>query len=98
MPHTRPALVPRRVSESMTPIRGNRGESHEISAEKSTEIMAVSTSAPRMTESAECMLINPCPTNDAAIKDVAVLDWMTAVTPAPANAAEKRLLRLWCSQ
>jgi hypothetical protein len=45
-----------------------------------------------MTASAGAVLMRFCPANAATISAVAVLLWMSAVTPSPAKNAEKRWL------
>ncbi|MCY1210290.1 hypothetical protein D3C87_456090 [compost metagenome] len=94
---TRPATVAERVMNSTTPTKMNIGESHERSAENSTEISAVPTSAPRITASAAGSVTRPCPTKEEVMSDVAVLDCTSAVTPMPESAAVKRL-RMLCTR
>jgi hypothetical protein len=94
---TRPATVDERVMNSTTPTKMNIGESHERSAENSTEISAVPTSAPRITASAAGSVTRPCPTKDEVMSEVAVLDCTSAVTPMPERAAVNRL-RMLCTR
>ncbi len=94
---TRPATVAERVMNSTTPTKMNIGESHDRSAENSTEISAVPTSAPRITASAAGSVTRPCPTKDEVMSEVAVLDCTRAVTPMPERAAVKRL-RMLCTR
>ncbi|KAI1692121.1 hypothetical protein DdX_21421 [Ditylenchus destructor] len=56
---TRPATVAERVMKSTTPTKMNIGESHERSAENSTEISAVPMSAPRITARAAGSVTSP---------------------------------------
>ena len=60
-------------------------------------IRLVPTSAPSITASAGAVAIRPWPTNAATISAVAVLLWISAVTPSPAANAAKRLDTL-CAQ
>ncbi len=94
---TRPATVAERVMNSTTPTKMNIGESQERSAENSTEISAVPTSAPRITASAAGSVTRPWPTKEEVISEVAVLDCTRAVTPMPERAAVKRL-RMLCTR
>ena len=51
-------------------------------------------SAPSMTTKAEGSVIRPWPTKDATMSAVAVLDWISAVTPMPEIMALNQLLTL----
>ena len=72
-----------------TPTKISRGDSHDRSNEKTTVISAVPTSAPSITASAGAVAINPWPTNEATIRQVAVLDCTSPVTTMPAPAAQR---------
>src|SRR5689334_1896171 len=80
---------------STTPTKMKSGDSHERSAENSTDISAVPMSAPRITASAAGRVTRPWPTKDEVMSEVAVLDCTRAVTPMPDRAAVKRLRMLW---
>ena len=54
------------------------GDSHERSNEKTTAITLVPTSAPSMTASAALVVTRFLPTNEATIRQVAVLDWTSS--------------------
>ena len=55
----------------------------------------VPTSAPSMTAKAAEVRMRPRPTNEATMRQVAVLDCTTLVTAMPANIARTRLPTLW---
>src|SRR5437879_7644771 len=84
---TRDACI---VRKSTTPTKIRNGASHDKSYESTSVTSAVPTSAPSITESAGAVPINPCPANAATINAVAVLLWISAVTPSPAKNAEIR--------
>ena len=90
----RPAAVDGRVMNSTTPTKMKSGDSHDRSAENSTDISAVPMSAPRITASAAGSVTRPWPTKEEVISEVAVLDCTSAVTPMPESAAVKRLRML----
>ena len=74
----------------MTPTKISSGASHDRSNDRTTVTSAVPTSAPSITASAGAVPIKPWPANAATISAVAVLLWMSAVTPRPATNAEPR--------
>ena len=84
---TRPAVVACRDVKRITPITMSRGDSQDRSKEKTTAIRLVPMSAPSITASPAPVAIKPCPTNEDAIRQVAVLLWMSPVTPSPASIA-----------
>jgi len=94
---TRPATLAEREMNSTTPTKMNIGESQDRSAENSTAMRAVPTSAPRITASAAGSVTSPCPTKEDVISEVAVLDCTRAVTPMPESAAVNRL-RMLCTR
>ncbi len=72
------------------PLNISSGASHDRSKDSRTVTSAVPTSAPSITASAGAVPINPCPANDATISAVAVLLWISPVTPSPAKNADAR--------
>src|SRR6476620_11526007 len=72
------------------PVKISNGASHDRSNDSNTVTNAVPTSAPSMTASAGAVPMSPCPANDATISAVAVLLWISPVTPRPAKNAEAR--------
>ena len=92
----RPTRVACIVRNDTTPTKISSGASHERSNDSTSVTSAVPTSAPSITDSAGAVPINPCPANAATINAVAVLLWISAVTPSPAKNAEMRfdMLRL----
>jgi len=91
---SRPAVVLSRETNTTTPTKISSGDSHDRSNEKTTAISAVPTSAPSITASAGAVAISPWPTNEATIRQVAVLDCTSPVTamPAPTESARLRTL------
>ena len=90
----RPTFVDCRARNSVTPTKISSGASQDRSNERITVTSDVPTSAPSMTASAGAVLISPWPANAEMISAVAVLLWMSPVTPSPARNAVKRLLML----
>jgi hypothetical protein len=86
-----------RLMNITTPTKISSGDSHDRSNENTTAIIAVPTSAPSITASAAPVPTSPVPTKDATIRQVAVLLCTRLVTPSPASAAVKRLLKLRAS-
>ena len=95
---TRPAVVAWREINSTTPVKMSSGDSQDKSTENSTDMRAVPMSAPRITASAAGRVIRPWPTKDEVMREVAVLDCTSAVTPMPESAALKRLPMLRASR
>ena len=83
-----------REMKMTTPTKIRSGDSHDRSNENTTAITLVPTSAPSMTASAALVVTRFLPTNEATIRQVAVLDWTMLVTPRPAMRARKRLAKL----
>ena len=92
----RPAWLFWRLMNITTPTKISSGLSHDRSNENTTAISAVPTSAPSIAASAALLVTRPLPTKLATIRQVAVLLCTTLVTPSPASAAAKRLLKLPC--
>ncbi len=90
----RPTLVDCRARNSVTPTKISSGASHDRSNDRMTVTSDVPTSAPSITASAGAVLIRPWPANAATMSAVAVLLWMSPVTPRPAKKAVKRWLML----
>ena len=90
----RPTFVDCFARNSVTPTKISSGASHDRSNERMTVTSDVPTSAPSITASAGAVPMSPCPANAATIRAVAVLLWMSAVTPRPASSAVKRRLML----
>ena len=65
--------------------------------ESTTAMRLVPTSAPSITASAAPPVTRPLPTKEATMRQVAVLDCTTPVTPTPAAMALKRLRKLCAS-
>ena len=90
----RPAPLFCRVMNITTPTRIKSGDSHDRSNENTTTIRLLPMSAPSITASAAPVATSPLPTNEATIRQVAVLDWTRVVTPMPASSAVTRLRKL----
>ena len=90
----RPVELPWLGMKSTTPTKISRGDSHDRSNENTTTIRLLPTSAPSITASAAGVATRPLPTKLATIRQVAVLDCITLVTPIPASMALGRLLKL----
>ena len=93
----RPSGFDWRETNSTTPTKMNRGDSHDRSNENTTAIRLVPTSAPSITASASGNATSPWPTKEETMRAVAVLDCTSAVTPSPEIAAVQRLATLWAS-
>ena len=91
----RPIRLFSRRMNNVTPPTISKGESQDRSKENTSVIIAVPTSAPSITASAGAVAINPCPAKAASMSAVALLLWISAVTPRPAANAANRLDTLW---
>ncbi len=87
----RPTFVACSVRNSVTPTKISSGASHDRSNDRISVTSDVPTSAPSITASAGAVPMRPWPAKAATISAVAVLLWISPVTPSPARKAVEAL-------